>query len=93
MAGKVVATLVVPGRISPMTDDEVMQALRSDTPLNRARAEFTNAWGTIELAAMQRKPPGPIEIRRMEFEAVEAIVRAYVEHSLGLSQSNAKETT
>jgi hypothetical protein len=60
----------------PETDAETMTALRSDTPLNRARAAFSNAYGRIEQAHMQRKRPGPIESRRMEFEAVAAIAKA-----------------
>lgn len=59
------------------TDDEVMEALRTDTPLNRARRQFSSHWAGIEQAGEQRRPPGPIEVRRMEFEAVEAILKAY----------------
>jgi hypothetical protein len=58
------------------TDAEVMELLRSDGPLNRARAIFSGASGRIEQAGMQRQPAGPIEIRRMEFEAVEKIAEA-----------------
>ena len=60
----------------PRTDSEVMALMRSDTPLNRARAAFSSAYGQIEQAGMQRTRPGPIEIRRMEFEAVESILKA-----------------
>lgn len=56
-----------------MTDKEVMDALRENTPLNRARAIFSGAWAAIEQACLQRVPPSPIEIRRMEFEAVRKI--------------------
>lgn len=59
-----------------MTDQEVMKALRADTALNRARAIFSSAYAGIEQEGMQRKPAGPIEIRRMEFEAVEKIAAA-----------------
>lgn len=59
-----------------MTDAEVMAELRSDTPLNRARAAFSHAWAGLEQAGMQRKPPGAIEVRRMEFEAVQKIAAA-----------------
>jgi hypothetical protein len=62
-----------------MTDAEVMEALRADTPLNRARQKFSSAYAKIEQAALQRKPPGPVEIRRMEFEAVKAIEAALLE--------------
>ena len=59
-----------------MTNAEVMSALRSDTPLNRARAVFSSEYASIEQAALQRRPPGPVEIRRMEFEAVIRIAAA-----------------
>ena len=59
-----------------MTDQEVMAELRSDSPLNRARAAFSGAAARIEQAAMQRRPPGAIEVRRMEFEAVRKIIAA-----------------
>jgi len=55
------------------TDAEVMAELKSDSPLNKARAKFSNWCGRIEQEGMQRKPAGPVEIRRLEFEAVEAI--------------------
>jgi hypothetical protein len=58
---------------SRMTDTEVMEELRSDSPLNRARRAFSSACGRIEQSGQQRRPAGPVEIRRMEFEAVRAI--------------------
>ena len=59
-----------------MTDQEVMAALRSDTPLNRARAIFSGEVGAAEQEEMQRRPCGPIEMRRREFEAVRKIASA-----------------
>lgn len=59
------------------TDAEVMAELRSDSRLNKARQIFSSRAAGIEQAGMQRRPPGPIEVRRMEFEAVEAIIAAY----------------
>jgi hypothetical protein len=56
-----------------MTDKEVMEALRSDTLLNKARAVLSGECGRIEQAGMQRRSAGPIEMRRMEFEAVRKI--------------------
>jgi len=58
------------------TDAEVMELLRSDSALNKARHIFSGECGRIEQAGMQRLPPGPIEVRRMEFEAVEKIAAA-----------------
>ncbi len=59
-----------------MTDQEVMRALRSNTALNRARAVFSSESAKIDQESRQRRPAGPIEMRRMEFEAVEKIIAA-----------------
>jgi len=64
-----------------MTDDEVIRALQSDTPLNRARGQFANWSGKIDQALEQRQVL-PIEMRRMEFEAVRAIIAAAEELAL-----------
>jgi hypothetical protein len=66
----------MPQNDARMTDAEVMAELRSDTPLNRARGVFSDRWAGLEQAGMQRRTPGPIEVRRMEFEAVKAIAKA-----------------
>jgi len=59
-----------------MTDKEVVAAMQADTPLAKARKEFSAACGRIEQAGQQRRPAGIIEIRRMEFDAVRAIAAA-----------------
>jgi hypothetical protein len=59
-----------------MTDAQVMVALRSDTPLNKARAVFSSETAGIEQAYLQRHRPGPIEARRMEFESTIKIAAA-----------------
>ena len=56
------------------TDEEVMALLRSASPLNKARMVFSSASASIEQAGQQREPLSPIEMRRMEFEAVEKII-------------------
>lgn len=56
-----------------MSNEEVMTYLRGDSLLNRVRAAFSSEWATMEQASMQRRPPTPIEVRRMEFEAVQRI--------------------
>lgn len=60
-----------------MTDAEVMAELRSDSGLNRARREFSSWCAKIEQAGQQRQALSPIELRRMEFEAVRAILAAH----------------
>jgi hypothetical protein len=60
-----------------MTDAEVIAELGSDSALNKARQEFSSWSGRIEQAGRQRRPLSPIEIRRMEFQAVQAIVAAF----------------
>lgn len=59
-----------------MTDREVLDILQSNTPLGRGVREFSNQYGTIEQAGMQRRPPGPIEVRRLQIEAVKKIAAA-----------------
>lgn len=58
-----------------MTDAEVIAEIRTTSPLNRARRAFSDWSAKIEQAGQQRKPLTPIEMRRMEFEAVKAIAR------------------
>jgi hypothetical protein len=60
-----------------MTDEEVMLELRSDSSLNKARREFSSARSCIEQAGQQRKGLNPVDMRRMEFEAVRKIIDAY----------------
>lgn len=61
-----------------VTDEEVMREIRagSASVFNRARAVFSSASAEIEQAGQQRQPLNPIELRRMEFEAVDAILSA-----------------
>jgi hypothetical protein len=58
------------------TDAEVMELLRGDGPLNKARQVFSGWRAMIEQAGQQRTPLGAIEMRRLEFEAVEKIAAA-----------------
>jgi len=62
--------------MSRRTDTEVMELLRGNSPLNKARAIFSGECGRIDQASRQRTPLSPIEMRRMEFEAVERIASA-----------------
>ena len=59
------------------TDAQVMAELGTKTPLDRARQVFSSCAAHIEQMGHQRKPLLPIELRRLEFEAVEKILRAY----------------
>lgn len=58
-----------------MNDDEVMAHLRENTVLNRLRQEFSAASARIEQAGQQKRPASPVEVRRMEFEAVVRILK------------------
>lgn len=58
-----------------MTDAEIMDHLRANSEFSALRQIFSSAYAAIEQAAEQRRPPSPIEVRRMEFEAVERILR------------------
>jgi hypothetical protein len=56
-----------------MTDGEVLAELRTDSVLNRARRALSSHCGRIEHAQAQRSPPSPVDVRRMEFDAVREI--------------------
>jgi hypothetical protein len=58
------------------TDTEVMEELKSNSNLNCLRQIFSGWSAKIEQASMQRQSLSPIEMRRMEFEAVDAILAA-----------------
>lgn len=58
------------------TDGEVMQLLRGDSALNKARQIFSSECAKIEQAAQQSRALSATEMRRMEFEAVEKIASA-----------------
>lgn len=57
-----------------MTDAECVALLRGNSKLNQARQVFSSYSARIEQAQAQRNPIGPIEMRKLEFEAVERIV-------------------
>lgn len=59
------------------TADEIVELLRSNGRLNRARQQFSNWRAKISNLQEQRTSLSPVEMRRLEFEAVEAIVQAY----------------
>jgi hypothetical protein len=58
-----------------LTDDELLDLIRSDTPLAKARARFSHWFATIEQMEGQAKLPSILDIRRVEIEAVEDIWR------------------
>jgi len=68
--------VIVVGR----SDEEVMALLGSGDPLDKARQLFGSWSARIETLSVQRKPLSPIDMRRMEFEAVEAIAKALNEN-------------
>jgi hypothetical protein len=64
-----------------MTDAEILKHLGTSSNLNEARKKFSSWTARIEQALSQATPISPIELRRMEFEAVEEIVAAYIDKS------------
>jgi hypothetical protein len=66
----------IEGKKTRRTDTEVMAALGSGSPLDRARSKFSSFAARIEQDGMQRNPSGPIEILRIQFEAVDEIAAA-----------------
>lgn len=59
-----------------LSNDKLIELLKSEEPINKARAQFSYASARIEQAEQQRTPLSPLDMRRMEFEAVEKIVGA-----------------
>lgn len=57
-----------------MTDKEVIDALQSDTLLNKVRRRLSGFAGLAEQQAAQHNPPSPIEMRRQEFEEASKII-------------------
>lgn len=55
--------------------NEVLKDNRS--PLNQARRKFSNYYATLEQGCAQRVPLTPFEFMKLEFEAVEEIIKAY----------------
>ncbi len=60
-----------------MTQDEVLAELKTDSLFNKARREFSSASAKIEQASQQRTSLAPVDMRRMEFKAVEKILAIY----------------
>lgn len=56
-----------------LNDNEVVELLRGNSTLNKARQVFSSYSAMIEQSLEQSRPIGPIEIRRLEFEAVQKI--------------------
>lgn len=61
-----------------LTDREILEAMRADTPINRVRMLFGREFARIDTAFRQRTALSPIEYRRMEFEAAEKLLDATV---------------
>lgn len=61
--------------IDRLADAEVIAELKTTSLLNRARRQFSSWSAKIEQAQQQRRPLTPIEMRRMEFDAVRAIAK------------------
>lgn len=62
--------------IKTMTDKQIVTMLGSNTPIDKARQVFSSQAARIHNAYLQRLPPTPVEVRRMEFEAVQKIAEA-----------------
>jgi hypothetical protein len=70
-------SLILIGQGVRMTDEEVLAEMRSGSSYERARAQFSAAWGRrLALRVRLLDAPAPIEVRRMEYEAVARIVAA-----------------
>lgn len=56
------------------TDAEVMALLREDGPYERVRKVISEYTARLETAVNSRGGIGGVELRRMEFEAVDAVL-------------------
>ena len=56
------------------SDREIVDEAQSNSLLNRVRKLLSSSAAEIEQACAQRRMPGPIQIRRMEFAAAEKII-------------------
>lgn len=62
-------------KVSEMSDEHLIRIeMQSGSLLNQVRRELSFSAGKIEQASAQRTSLGPIELRRMEFEAAEKII-------------------
>lgn len=64
----------MPDLLSRMTDQQVLDELRSYSLLNRVRRLMTSSAAGIEQALAQRRPVSPVEVRRMEFDAARKLI-------------------
>jgi hypothetical protein len=60
--------------IKNMTADEVLNALKADSPLSRVRRELSSFVGQQEQAREQRRIISSIEMRREELQAANRIL-------------------
>lgn len=59
------------------TEEEIVSEMESSSTLEKARKEFSAHRSRISNAGEQSTPLLPTELRRMEFLAVRAIMRAW----------------
>ena len=68
---------MLPENIDNLTGREVIDLLQSDSLLARISKIFSMGYAEIEQASMQRRPPSPIELRRMDIKVAARIVRLF----------------
>lgn len=59
-----------------LTDEQVLARIKTDDVYNHVRRVFSSQCAKIEQAGQQRTVLGGIDLRRMEFEAVDEIMQA-----------------
>jgi hypothetical protein len=60
-----------------LTDLDMLAEPQDRGPFHEARRVFSSASAGIEQACAQRVPASPLQVRRMEFAAVEGILAAF----------------
>lgn len=68
--------LVLTKPVPEWSPAEVLDEIRSNSIFSKARAVFSTAVVSQELSLGRRTPPGPIELVRMEFQAIIDVVEA-----------------
>lgn len=56
---------------------ELIVLMKSKSPYNAARWQLTGMIGKLEQAQQQRTPLSTLDYRKLEFEIVETVIKAY----------------
>lgn len=60
-----------------MSMKDILNELATESKLNRARRILSGHCGQVDQMCRQRRSPSPVDIRRLEFEAVKKILKLW----------------